>query len=61
MAALRIAREIRPSVLVLDVNMPLMDGFEVLAAIRNEGATASIRVLMLTVVSRRTTSCARSD
>jgi DNA-binding response OmpR family regulator len=47
-AALRIAREIRPSVLVLDVNMPLMDGFEVLAAIRNEGATASIRVLMLT-------------
>ena len=46
--ALRMAREIRPSVLVLDVNMPQMDGFEVLSAIRNEAATASIRVLMLT-------------
>jgi DNA-binding response OmpR family regulator len=46
--ALQMAREIRPSILVLDVNMPRMDGFEVLSAIRNEGATASIRVLMLT-------------
>lgn len=46
--ALRMAREILPSVLLLDVNMPQMDGFEVLSAIRNEGATASIRVLMLT-------------
>jgi CheY-like chemotaxis protein len=46
--ALRMAREIRPSVLVLDVNMPQMDGFEVLSAVRNEAATASIRVLMLT-------------
>jgi DNA-binding response OmpR family regulator len=47
-AALRMARKTRPSVVLLDVNMPQMDGFEVLCAIRNEGATASIRVLMLT-------------
>jgi two-component system, cell cycle response regulator DivK len=34
--ALRIIREVRPQVAVLDVNMPHMDGYEVLTAIRAE-------------------------
>ncbi len=44
--ALRLVREATPQVLVLDVNMPGMDGFEVLAAIDRE--CLPVRVVMLT-------------
>jgi CheY-like chemotaxis protein len=44
--ALRMIKELRPPAAVLDVNMPGMDGFEVLAAIRQAGLT--LRVIMLT-------------
>src|SRR5207237_535818 len=44
--ALRLIREVSPHAAVLDVNMPGMDGFEVLAAIRKEGLP--VRVVMLT-------------
>jgi DNA-binding response OmpR family regulator len=44
--ALLIARERLPHAAVLDVNMPGLDGFEVLAAIRAEGLP--IRVVLLT-------------
>jgi two-component system, cell cycle response regulator DivK len=44
--ALEKIREVRPQAAVLDVNMPGMDGYEVLAAIRQEQHTT--RVLMLT-------------
>jgi two-component system cell cycle response regulator DivK len=43
--ALRLVEEFRPNVVVLDVNMPDMNGFEVLAAIRN--ANLPVRVLLL--------------
>jgi DNA-binding response OmpR family regulator len=42
------ARKIRPSVIVLAVYMPQMNGFEVLATLRSESAMAGVRVLMLT-------------
>lgn len=46
------AKEIVPDAIVLDVNMPYRDGFEVLAALRGEPRTASIPVLMLTSVQQ---------
>jgi DNA-binding response OmpR family regulator len=45
-AALDTIRRERPNAAVLDVNMPEMDGYEVLAAIRREGIP--VRVLLLT-------------
>jgi len=44
--ALQMIREQRPNAAVLDVNMPGMDGFEVLAAVRAEGIP--VRVILLT-------------
>jgi len=44
--ALQMLRDYRPAVAVLDINMPAMDGYEVLAAARGEGI--STRVLLLT-------------
>jgi DNA-binding response OmpR family regulator len=44
--ALRMLREHQPHAMVLDVNMPGLDGFEVLAAIRREAIP--VRVILLT-------------
>jgi CheY-like chemotaxis protein len=50
--ALEAARVLEPSVVVLDVNMPFVDGFEVLAKLKNDPATAHIAVVMLTSVQQ---------
>jgi two-component system alkaline phosphatase synthesis response regulator PhoP len=42
-----LAKELRPDLIVLDVMLPLMDGFEVCKRIRKEGITSP--VMMLTV------------
>jgi len=44
--ALRVIRDMVPHAAVLDVNMPGMDGYEVLAAIRKDNLP--VRVVMLT-------------
>ena len=44
--ALQAVRDCRPPAVILDVNMPGIDGYEVLAAIRNEGLP--VRVILLT-------------
>jgi len=49
-AAIAAIREARPDAAVLDVNMPGMDGYEVLAAIRGENMP--IRVVLLTARQR---------
>ena len=46
--ALEIARERRPRLCVLDGTMPVLAGFEVLAALREDELTADIPVLILT-------------
>ncbi len=51
-AALDKAREIHPNLIILDVMMPLMTGFEVLAALKDDDATKSIPVLLVTAQSK---------
>lgn len=46
--ALAFTKQFGPEVVILDVNMPGLDGFSVLEAIKRDTVTASARVLMLT-------------
>ena len=47
-AGLRLARQIRPEVILLDWMMPEMDGLEVLAELKHDKETEHIPVVMLT-------------
>jgi len=51
-AALETAKEILPTLIMLDVMMPLMTGFEVLAALKADSATKHIPVLLVTAQSK---------
>ncbi len=42
----------RPDLVVLDVMMPKLDGFEVCRAVRTDPALAGVRILMLTAKGR---------
>jgi DNA-binding response OmpR family regulator len=46
--ALALARQFRPAAVILDVNMPGHDGFQVLQILRADPAMEHARVLMLT-------------
>ena len=52
-AALRRARGLKPDVITLDVLMPGMDGWAVLAALKGDGELADIPVVMLSVLDER--------
>ncbi len=47
--ALEMVRQSRPDVLLLDVNMPAMNGVEVVRRLREQPAGASLHILMLTI------------
>lgn len=51
-AALRIVREARPELLILDVHMPKRTGIEVLRTLRKEDADPGLRVLVLTTLAQ---------
>jgi CheY-like chemotaxis protein len=46
--ALELARTLLPELLILDVNMPLMNGLDVLRALREDPSTAALKVLLFT-------------
>jgi DNA-binding response OmpR family regulator len=50
----RLAKEVRPSAITLDVMMPGFDGWAVLTALKSDSRTHDIPVVMLTVAEDRT-------
>jgi putative two-component system response regulator len=50
-AALEAVRRAPPDVILLDVNMPLLDGFEVCRRLKNDVATRLIPVVLLTALT----------
>ncbi len=55
---LRLARELKPMAITLDVLMPEMDGWAVLAALKADTALADIPVIMATILDERPLSLA---
>ena len=55
---LRLARELRPDVITLDVVMPDMTGWDVLQELKNDTETTSIPVIMVTIVDHETAGLA---
>jgi signal transduction histidine kinase/CheY-like chemotaxis protein len=49
-AGLKLAKELRPTAITLDVMMPDLDGWSVLAALRQDPELADIPVIMVTIV-----------
>lgn len=47
---LKIAREIRPDVIILDVMMPEMDGWNVLSSLKHDSVLSEIPVVMLSMI-----------
>jgi signal transduction histidine kinase/ActR/RegA family two-component response regulator len=56
---LRLARELRPSIITLDVVMPDMSGWDVLDQLKTDPELASIPVIMVTVVDHEALGLAR--
>ncbi len=50
--ALAVALEYKPDLILLDVMMPKISGFDVLDILRNTPETASVKVIMLTALSQ---------
>jgi DNA-binding response OmpR family regulator len=46
-AGLQVTRSVMPDIVFLDVRLPKLDGFEVLAALRADPTTAELPVIML--------------
>jgi CheY-like chemotaxis protein len=52
-SGLRRARELRPAAIILDIQMPDIDGWTVLAALKGEPELADIPVIIVTIVDEQ--------
>jgi two-component system alkaline phosphatase synthesis response regulator PhoP len=52
--ALKEAKESHPALIILDIQMPAKDGFATFHELRQDQATKSIPVILLTAVTKRT-------
>jgi DNA-binding response OmpR family regulator len=59
--AVKKARSLLPDMIVLDVMLPELDGFAVCEVLRNDAATASIPVIMVTGLCGQMSRCAGID
>jgi CheY-like chemotaxis protein len=59
--ALRLARQHRPELVLLDVMLPTMTGPDVLKALKKDPATAAIPVMMLTSLSQKNAKALEKD
>ena len=50
--AMKIALEKKPDLILLDIQMPVMDGAQVLAFLKKEPSTASIPIIVITTLGR---------
>ncbi len=50
--ALAVAVEFKPDLIILDVMMPKVSGFDVLDILRNTPETANVKIIMLTALSQ---------
>jgi CheY-like chemotaxis protein len=50
---LRLARELRPAAMTLDISMPDLDGWTVLAAIKGDPSLAAIPVVLMTILDEK--------
>jgi signal transduction histidine kinase/CheY-like chemotaxis protein len=50
---LKLAKELRPTVITLDVMMPDLDGWSVLAALRQDSELAEVPVIMVTILDQQ--------
>ena len=50
MEGLKLAKELRPTAITLDVMMPDLDGWSVLSALRQDPELADIPVIMVSIV-----------
>jgi len=51
--ALELLRKERPALMLLDINLPGMNGYELINAIRAEPVLATVRILVMSAVHRR--------
>ena len=52
--ALAVALQVKPDLILLDVMMPKVSGFDVLDILRNTPETANVKIIMLTALSQDT-------
>ena len=52
-SALQLARTVKPAAIFLDILMPGFDGWDVLAALKADPATADIPVIMISILAER--------
>ncbi len=59
--ALRLAREYRPALVLLDIMLPKLSGPDVLKALKQDSVTAAIPVMMLTSLSQKNAKALEKD